>query len=78
MAVYNLPETYDPDTRKPCEHQCDIRDFGNAATYDNLSRRLTFFPRNFKESRDYIIKCEITDYGIPPRKTIRIMTVSVL
>lgn len=28
MAIFNLPNTKDPDTGKPCRHQCDVSGLG--------------------------------------------------
>jgi hypothetical protein len=65
MAVYKMPDTNDPDFGKSCMHYCDTNDFGNAAQYDNRTRRLTIIPHNFEIARDFVMRCEILDRGYP-------------
>ena len=78
LAILTLPQTIDPDTGKPCPHQCDVKDFEGAANYEPSTRKLTIYPNKINLPRLYIVKCTITDQGYPPKTTLRIFNIKVV
>ena len=78
MIIFNLPNTKDPDTGQPCRHQCDVEGLGNAAFYENSTRKLIVYPNRLQTMEDYLVKCLVTDFGIPQKSRTRYFFISFI
>jgi hypothetical protein len=78
MVIFNLPNTKDPDTGKPCRHQCDVSGLGVAALYESKTRRLIIYPNKLPSMEDYLVSCIITDYGATPKTKNRYFFISFI
>ena len=77
-VYFSLPNTRDPDTGKPCAHQCDVSGLGLAALYENKIRRLIIYPNKLQTMDDYLVKCVVTDYGATPKIKNRYFFISFI
>ncbi len=78
MVIFNLPNTKDPDTGRPCRHQCDVSGLGRAASYENNTRRLILYPNKLNSMQDYMVKCVVTDFGVPSKSKQRYFFISFI
>lgn len=78
MVIFNLPNTRDPDTDAPCYNECDVQELGQAASYENNTRKLIIYPNKLRSMDDFLVKCEVVDYGIPTKKKIRYFFLSFI
>jgi hypothetical protein len=78
MVIFNLPNTKDPDTGKPCSLQCDVSGLGQAAEYERIMRKLIIYPNKLKSMEDYLVACIVSDYGVPPKTRSRYFFLSLI
>jgi hypothetical protein len=78
MIIFNLPDTRDPDTDKPCRHQCDVRGLGPAAFYENNTRKLVLYPNRLLSLDDFLVSCVIRDFGVPTKSKTRYFFISFI
>lgn len=78
MVIFNLPNTRDPDTDSPCRHQCDVSGLGDSAFYENNTRKLLIYPNKLRSLEDFLVKCDVIDFGVPPKSKTRYFFISLI